>query len=168
MNFYIKMIIPQWLSTISFVNTYAVLWSAMEVEIEGVDGGWAKNLPTELCLGTNFTWYHVIMNSIVGLSLSYSLRDRKLSEVVFYTANWFLVEDFMWFMLNKGFGWNNYTQEAIWWHESQPWYLGIPLHNYIGLGVMGVSSYVANNKDLVKSALFSGATILGGILYGMW
>lgn len=161
------MIIPQWLSTISFVNAYAVLWSAMEVEIEGVDGGWAKNLPTELCLGTNFTWYHVIMNSIVGLSLSYSLRERKLSEVVFYTANWFLVEDFMWFMLNKGFGWNNYTQEAIWWHGNQPWYLEMPLHNYIGLGIMGISTYVSNNKDLIKSALFSGATILGGILYGM-
>ena len=40
------MIIPQWLSTVSFVNTYAILWAAMEVEIEGVDGGWAKNLPT--------------------------------------------------------------------------------------------------------------------------
>ena len=38
MKFYINMIIPQWLSTISFVNVYAVLWSAMEVEIEGVDG----------------------------------------------------------------------------------------------------------------------------------
>ncbi|MHA1972431.1 MAG: hypothetical protein ACTSW1_05550 [Candidatus Hodarchaeales archaeon] len=161
------MIIPQWLSTICFVNTYAILWSAMEVEIEGVDGGWAKNLPTDLCLGSNFTWYHVIMNGIVALSLSYSLRDRKLSEIVFYTSNWFLVEDFMWFMLNKGFGWENYTQEAIWWHGRFPWYLGMPLHNYVGAGVMWVATELSNNHNLIKSALFSGATILGGILYGM-
>ena len=160
------MIIPEWLNTVSFVNAYAVLWSAMEVEIEGVDGGWAKNLPTEFCLGTKFTWYHVIMNSIIGLTMYYSLKERRMSEIVFYTANWFLVEDFMWFMINRGFGWNNYTRKAIWWHGNQPWPLGIPLHNYIGAGMMVVAASISDNKDLIKSALFSGATILCGICYG--
>jgi len=33
--------------------------------------------------------------------------------------------------------------------------------------VMWVAAELSNNHNLIKSALFSGATILGGILYGM-
>ena len=38
---------PSWLSTSLWISLYAVLWSYMEVEIEGKDGGWAKNLPSK-------------------------------------------------------------------------------------------------------------------------
>ena len=55
---------PSWLSVSLWISLYAVLWSYMEVEIEGKDGGWAKNLPSKKFFNTKFTWYHIIMNTV--------------------------------------------------------------------------------------------------------
>ena len=146
--------ISKWLSTSLWISIYSILWSIMEVEIEGKDGGWAKNLPTENFCNTKFTWYHIIMNIIVIITIVYALFGRKFSEIFFYIIAWFLLEDFLWFMINKGFGWSKYTKKDIWWHSEQPWILEIPLHNYICVFLLCISGYLSGNLNLVKSGVF--------------
>ena len=102
---------PSWLSTSLWISLYAVLWSYMEVEIEGKDGGWAKNLPSKKFFNTKFTWYHIIMNTIVITTIAYSLFGRNSWEILFYIVGWFMIEDFVWFMINPGFGWSKYTKK---------------------------------------------------------
>lgn len=157
--------IPSWLSTSLWISLYAVLWALMEVEIEGADGGWAKNLPTKKFFGTKFTWYHIIMNTIVILTIAYALYARSWIEIVFYTVAWFMIEDFIWFMSNKAFGWSKYNKEDIWWHSDQPWVCGIPLHNYICVFMLALLAYMSGDPNLVKSGILFGGVMISGVFY---
>lgn len=139
----------KWLSHSSYIILYATLWSAMEVEIEGPDGGWAKNLPTTQFFNTHFTWYHVVMNLIVILTLYRSFYRNALVTKIFYTTSWFFIEDYLWFMINPGFGYKKYTKKDIWWHGKQTWIFGQPLHNYLSLAIMLACCY--KKKKLCKS-----------------
>ncbi len=158
---------PSWLSTSLWISLYAVLWSYMEVEIEGKDGGWAKNLPSKKFFNTKFTWYHIIMNTIVIMTIIYSLFGRNSWEILFYIVGWFMIEDFVWFMINPGFGWSKYTKKDIWWHSEQPWVFGIPLHNYICVFLLCGSGYLSGNKELVKSGLVFASIIGAYVLYSV-
>jgi len=141
-----------WLMNSNYVIAYATLWAAMEVEIEGPEGGWAKNLPTSKFYNTHFTWYHIIMNTIVLLTLFRSFYKNTFISKIFYTTSWFLVEDYLWFMINPGFGIKKYTQKDIWWHGKQLWLFGQPFHNYLSLSIMIACCY--KNKKLYKSLAF--------------
>ncbi len=141
-----------WLTNTNYIISYATLWAAMEVEIEGPDGGWAKNLPTSKFFNTHFTWYHIIMNTIVLLTMYRSFYKNTIMSKLFYTTAWFFVEDYLWFMINPGFGIKKYTKQDIWWHGKQNWILGQPSHNYLSLGIMLVCCY--KNKKLFKSLLY--------------
>ena len=140
-----------WLINTSYTTLYAFLWACMEIEIEGKDG-WAANLPTTSFLESHFTWYHVFMNLIVSLTMGRLMWSQGgIFHCVFYIAEWFLLEDFLWFALNPDFGLEKYTPEHIWWHAKQPWYFGMPLHNYIALSAMMICSDWTKNKELQKS-----------------
>ena len=41
------------------------------------------------------------------------------------------LEDILWFIFNPHFTIKKYLKKDIWWHSKQPWYFGMPLHNYI-------------------------------------
>ena len=133
-----------------FIAIYAILYSALEIEIEA-GAGWAKNLPTVPVFGTRFTGYHVLMNITVIMSLCYALMPSKgLFYILYFIIAWFLIEDFCWFVLNPSFGLTKYKKENISWHGDN-WPGGIPIHNYIGVALMIASAYMSGNNSLIIS-----------------
>ena len=147
-----------WYSDALFVVIYAVLYSALEIEIEG-PAGWAKNLPTVPMLGTKFTGYHLLMNITVIGSVAYAVWPRRgFWHAVFYVAAWFLIEDFMWFVYNPNFGISKYNRKHVTWH-GDVWPLGIPLHNYVGVAVMAGAAWMARDTCLCYAALFMVALV---------
>jgi len=133
-----------------FIFSYATLYSLLEIELEAKEG-WCKNLPTPVVLG-NFTLYHILMNIIVIITISkVYIKDitniEDVSQAIFYIAAWFLIEDFMWFVLNPFYTLSKYKEDEIWWHARRPWYFGIPEHNLIGLGIMFICYSLSSKKS---------------------
>lgn len=114
------------------MSLIVALW---EIQIEG-KYGWAENLPTWKIedgrivdlLGKSITGYHVGLNAfvlamyhypfIVGLS-SWSLA-KELLTIGFGYCWLFLIEDFLWFILNPHYGWKKFRMksEGIPWHKN--------------------------------------------------
>lgn len=87
-----------------FVLTHSVLWSFMELEIEGKNG-WMFSTPTK-CSGIfGFTNYHMVMNYIILLTLLFALKPKMKTEdlcvFVLYWNIWFILEDTLWFFVNN-------------------------------------------------------------------
>ena len=119
-----------------FVIVFATLWAWMEVEMEGKHG-WAVNLPTS-CAFLGWTWYHISMNLIVLVVLYRALRyhhfptlQSKLSIFALYVIAWFVIEDLMWFILNRNYGIAKYNVEDVPWHAKKPWFAGTFVYNWI-------------------------------------
>ena len=80
---------------------YAILFSLLEVEIEGLYG-WGKKLPTfTITTGIfkNFTFYHLIMAAIVFLTnifpvmlaMNYQFSIKTLCYCTFNVTLWFMI-----------------------------------------------------------------------------
>ena len=158
-----------------FIAVFAILYSALEIEIEGEDGGWAKNLPTVPSHLGELTVYHVIMNIIIILVVVYStmmISKMNIWITAYFVIAWFLIEDFIWFVLNPFFTLKKYTKKDIWWHGRQPWFLGIPMHNWFGLAGMLILGFINKNWKLIYSLFAMGGvvalTILGAPIYHEW
>ena len=95
-----------------FVFFVALLYSLMEIEMEGKDG-WCKNLPTAKNVIASFTWYHILMMIIVILIFYQTFRGLDVWMVVFYITAFFLIEDFLWFVFNPFYGIKKYKKENI-------------------------------------------------------
>ena len=86
-----------------FVIVYSVLWSLMEIEIEGTNG-WMYNTPTKCTAFAGFTWEHLYMNLIILITLFAALRPfnfRGIVAYVYYNILWFTLEDVIWFFYNE-------------------------------------------------------------------
>jgi len=130
-----------------FTFISATIFSLMEIEIEGKNG-WCKNLPTTKNFISSFTLYHVFMNIFIML-MNYKLYSN-LYDAVFYTNAWFLIEDFMWFVLNPYFTIKKYKKEFIPWHKR--WLFKLPIENYIcGYIMCAMYKYSPNHIDLYNS-----------------
>ena len=92
------------------VITHALLWSFMEVEMEG-KRGWMYDSQTQCSGILAFTWYHIIMNLIAMMTVTFIIRPnirdktpeeiRRIFVVWFYNLLiWFVVEDVAWFAIN--------------------------------------------------------------------
>ena len=90
---------------------HALLWSLMEVEIEG-KRGWMYDSQTQCSGILAFTWYHIIMNLIAMMTVTFIIRPnivdktpdeiRQTFIVWFYNLLvWFIVEDVGWFVVNR-------------------------------------------------------------------
>jgi len=138
-----------------FFILFGTLWSALEVQIEG-ENGWASKLPTTSFFGTHFTWYHAIMNVMIFVlvfkvvSFSWALP--------FWLASLFLIEDYMWFMINPEYGFEKYSAEYVSWHK---WVLKMPLGNWLSFTIMLGASFVTFFRD-DDATLF----IMDGIITG--
>ena len=82
----------------------------MEVETEG-KRGWMYDSQTQCSGILTFTWYHIVMNLIAILTVTFIVRPslvdktteeqkRTLVEWVYNILLWFVVEDVGWFMVN--------------------------------------------------------------------
>ena len=93
------------------VIVHALLWSLMEVETEG-KRGWMYDSQTQCSGILAFTWYHIIMNLIAMMTVTFIIRPnivdktpdeiRQTFIVWFYNLLvWFIVEDVGWFVVNR-------------------------------------------------------------------
>jgi len=138
---------------------YLVIISAvlalLEIQIEGANG-WAKELPTWRIKNKLTTWlmgekpltgYHVYLIAFVVLlahlpyflgfaSPSISIEIRLISLIILL----FIVEDFLWFVLNPAYGIRKFKPQYIWWHASSWWWI-MPRDYYI-FGIIGISLYL--------------------------
>lgn len=141
---------------ILFVLAAAFVWAKLEVEIEGADG-WARNLPTwrinrhpllDIFFGGRpltgyhlwaFTFVLLIMHFPIAWTPAWSLRQE--ARLIGYYLIFWVVEDFLWFIVNPHFGWGSFHQQKIWWHKR--WFLGLPvdywIFSLIGCGLVGYS-----------------------------
>jgi hypothetical protein len=129
-----------------FTAAIALVWALLEIQIEGPHG-WAKNLPTWrikkhprldfLCGGTDITGYHVYAFGGILLffhlpfvwNASWSWRG-EVHIIGAFTLFW-VMEDYLWFVLNPHFGWKSLTPENIPW---QRWWVGkLPVNYYIAV-----------------------------------
>jgi hypothetical protein len=145
----------RWVQRAGFHATALLLWIALlgtvfalaEIQIEG-PAGWAANLPTWRLEHSwlNIVWgdktitgYHVwvflFMALVFHLPLlavgiwSWRLEARSLGGIMVF----WIIEDFLWFMLNPAFGPACFNPQYIPWHKH--WALGMPVDYIVSLGL---------------------------------
>jgi hypothetical protein len=116
-----------------FVPLVAYMWAKMEIEIEGRDG-WAAKLPTwkiekhillDIFMGGRpLTGYHAWAFTFVFTAFHLPFfwagawNWRGECHVEAATLVFWVIEDFLWFVLNPHYGWSRYHQKEIWWHTN--------------------------------------------------
>jgi hypothetical protein len=140
----------QLLATLAAVLVSAYFFARVEVEIEG-EGGWAANRPTwrieEHPLlyifwgGRPMTGYHAWMFSFIALFYHFPLAFmgqwslRLEARVLACVMLFWVVEDFLWFVINPAFGVRRFRPQHIAWHKHWTW--GAPVDYWI-FGVLSV------------------------------
>ena len=134
----------QFLSTLAFVVVLAFFFAKVEIQIEG-DAGWAANLPTwrveehwllNIFWGSRaMTGYHAWVMSFIVLFFhlpafitwqwSMQLEARILACLMVF----WIVEDFLWFLLNPAFGLRRFAPAHVAWHKH--WVLGAPVDYWV-------------------------------------
>ncbi len=140
------------LEKISYLFLLLVLafWFAkVEIQIEGTDG-WAKNLPTwkfenhwalKIFFGGRaMTGYHAWVLSFIFLIFhlpvcfatpwSWALESRVLGGFMIF----WILEDFLWFVVNPGFGISKFKKQYISWHPRWIWLAPIEYWIFLPLG----------------------------------
>ncbi len=121
----------------------AFIWAKLEIAIEG-KSGWAKSLPTwriekhillDIFLGGRpLTGYHLWAFLFVFCVFHYPAvwvahwTWRAEAFAIGSMLLFWVVEDFLWFMINPDFGWKRYRRQDIEWHPR--WFLGLPADHW--------------------------------------
>jgi hypothetical protein len=131
----------------------AFLFAKVEIHIEG-GSGWAEKLPTwrvqnrltDLFYGGRpLTGYHLWVQLFVlalvhepfAVGLPWSGRAEAL--VASFMILFWIVEDFLWFVVNPAFGLRKFRASEIWWHRKS-WWLVAPREYFVG-GALAVALY---------------------------
>ena len=134
---------------LGWVLLLSFFFAKVEIHIEGSDG-WAAKLPTwriekhwllDIFWGSRpMTGYHAWVFSFITLffhaaifvygSWTPQLEARILACLIFF----WILEDFLWFVLNPAFGIAKFRPEHIPWHKH--WFLGMPVE-YTGFTCIG-------------------------------
>lgn len=151
---------------ILFLFAYALMFAAVEIEIEGPIG-WAEQLPTWFRLtplyariyglfmrGKPLTGYHLVMfflplwsfhvGFVGGVPWSWAAEATTLSS---YVA-WVVVWDLLWFVLNPRYGWGRFRKGEVWWH-SRTWIGRFPIDYYSAAGtsvVLAASAFLSTGR----------------------
>ena len=151
----------------AFIFAFAVVFALIEIEIEGKHG-WAAKLPTARNVVGHLTLYHVYMVSLAILVVSgfVYFRERQpcstvvqkqqqqqqqsslymVAKIAVHVILYLLLQDFLWFVLNPHYTLTGYQSEAIGWHGG--WLGGLPLFNFVGLGVVVTVLFIARKQEL--------------------
>jgi hypothetical protein len=136
------------------VGALAFLFAKVEIEIEGGDG-WAAKLPTWRLQnkltdifygGRPLTGYHLWVQLFVlvfchvpfAFGLPFTARSEAL--VIAFMILFWIVEDFLWFVVNPRFGIRKFKATEIWWHRKS-WWVVAP-REYFVMGAVAVALYL--------------------------
>jgi hypothetical protein len=168
---------------VAFLFGYALLFAAVEIEIEG-PYGWAERLPTWFRIttptarlyglfmrGKPLTGYHAVMfvlplwsfhiGFVGGVPWSWAAEAATLSAYMVWVVTW----DLLWFILNPRFGWTRFRKGEVWWH-GRTWIGRFPVDYYaslvISLGVAASARLATGDFSVLRrqGALMAG---LGGL-----
>jgi hypothetical protein len=134
-----------------WVGLLSLFFAQVEIQIEGAHG-WASALPTwrvekHILLdifwsGRPMTGYHAWIFGFMALVFHlpvfmtgrwhWRLECRMLGSLMIF----WIVEDFLWFILNPAFGWSKFNPHAIPWHKH--WLAALPL-DYVTFTVVGAA-----------------------------
>lgn len=133
----------------------AAAFALLEIQIEG-SAGWAGSLPTwsvrnrwtRLVFGSRpVTGYHAYVHLFVLLFLHLPFfvgiaepTVRAELRLLSFLILFWIVEDFLWFVLNPAFGVRRFRAEHIWWHAPSWWWV-MPREYWIFLP-MGIALYL--------------------------
>lgn len=119
--------------TVIWLILIAILHSKMELEIEGhgLQGGWARNLPTKrrfnklthLLLNKEITDYHIYMLLLIcaifhGYFFTVSWTYKEELFILGLLTYYFILEDYFWFVFNKKIGIKKFHRGVISWHKD--------------------------------------------------
>ncbi|MCL2714228.1 MAG: hypothetical protein FWD68_06475 [Alphaproteobacteria bacterium] len=137
--------------TLIGVLALAWLFANVEIQIEGA-AGWAGNLPTWRIEshwlldifwgGRPLTGYHAWVFPCVALFFHFPLLFmgqfswRAEARIIACIQIFWIVEDFIWFVLNPAFGLSKFTPADVPWHIK--WLGPAPLDYWTFLGVAAV------------------------------
>ncbi len=144
------------LMLVCWICLLGFLFAQVEIQIEGPDG-WAASLPTWRIEkgwfidifwgGRPMTGYHAWVFGFMFLMLhspvfifsrwSWRLECRILACIEIF----WIVEDFLWFVLNPAYGMDRFTFENVWWHKH--WFLSMPLDYWIFSFLAAVLMYIS-------------------------
>lgn len=121
---------------LGWVALLAFFFAQAEIQIEG-DAGWAANLPTwrieEHWLldifwgGRAMTGYHAWVFPFIALFFHFPLffngqwSWQAECRVIACIMLFWIVEDFLWFVLNPAYGIDRFHADAIPWHKRWLW-----------------------------------------------
>ncbi len=132
------------IAQVLFLCFFSFVLAAMETQIEG-GFGWAAKLPTwrprpevwyarfyrKIMWGKELTLYHVLIFSLVllffhypyfvGQDWNWSFELTTLSLFLLVVVVW----DFLWFVINPRYDFNDFWAEKVWWHKK--WFLHLPI-----------------------------------------
>jgi len=133
-----------WVALLSFV------FAKVEIHIEG-DAGWAANLPTWRIEqhwlldifwgGRPMTGYHAWMFSFIAfvfhlpVFMSGQWTLKLEARILGCLMAFWIIEDFLWFVLNPAFGLAKFRPEHVPWHKY--WLFFVPV-DYIVFSVVGL------------------------------
>jgi hypothetical protein len=129
---------------VAWIGWMAWLFAKLEIQIEGAHG-WAANLPTWrvqlppslrwLFGGRDMTGYHVYAFAFMAAAFhlplvmvgefSLVLEARALGGLALF----WILEDFLWFVLNPAYGLRRFRPEHVPWHPH--WFLGLPVDYFV-------------------------------------
>jgi hypothetical protein len=148
----------QHLAFVGYLLAGAYAMAKLEVQIEGAQG-WARGLPTwrinnlftRIFFGHRpLTGYHFFLHILIALLvhapfglgfLPFSL-PAELRIISFIILFW-LIEDWLWFVVNPAFGPAAFRAERISWHRRSWWWI-MP-REYWFAGPIGAGLYVASH-----------------------
>ena len=118
----------------------AFFFSEVELQIEG-PAGWAAGLPTwriekhwlldVFWGGRPMTGYHAWVFSFMflvfhlGMFINPAWSLRTEARILASLMLFWIMEDFLWFMVNPAFGIHNFSPDKIPWHKH--WFLHLPV-----------------------------------------
>lgn len=132
--------------TIGWVMLLGFFFAQTEIQIEGA-AGWAANLPTwrierhwllDLFWGGRaMTGYHAWIFPCIALFFHFPFfflqqwSPRLEARAIGCIMLFWIVEDFLWFVLNPAYGLARFSPEQVPWHKH--WWLGAPTDYWISL-----------------------------------
>ena len=141
-----------------YIGVLAFAFAKLEIQIEGT-AGLAKNLPTwriedhwalkVFFGGRVLTGYHfwalgfVLLLFHLPLFFVSDFTWTAEAEVLGGLIIFWIVEDFLWFVINPGFGISKFKREHIPWHPR--WSFGLPVDYWIFLPLGFYLVFIAVN-----------------------
>lgn len=151
---------------LSWTVLTAFFFAHVEIQIEG-PAGWASSLPTwriedhwllDLFWGGRpmsgyhawvFSFMFLVFHLGVFIDLRWSLKIE--ARIIAALMLFWIIEDFLWFVLNPAFGIRRFSPDTIPWHKH--WFLNMPVDYWTFTGASALLLLLSYSKYMDKRTI---------------